>query len=147
MKKLIAVVDLGHFKAYAVSKKPNESARVDLLESYDIVDTHGKMKEKFTDAEGSFERGAGKSVTQTGSGEPRHLALEIEKKVVKRIATNINLLVEKEGCAKWYLAAAESINNQIIENLNPAVRDKLDKNLKADLTKIAKSEILRHFEG
>lgn len=147
MKKLIAAVDLGHFKAYRLSKNPNESARIEMLESYDIVDTHGRLLEKFTDAEGCFERGAGKSVTQTGSGEPRNLELEIEKKVIRRIANDINLLVKKEGCEKWYLAAAERINNQIIENLDPSVRAKLAKNVRADLTKIAKSEILKHFES
>lgn len=146
MGKVIAVVDLGHFKAYRVSKNPNESARVDLLESYDILDGHGKFMDKFTDAEGSFERGGGKGGTATGSGEPHHVALDIEKKVIRRIANDISVLVEKEGCAKWYLAAGGRINNQIIENLDPLIRAKLDKNIRADLTKTAKSEILGHFE-
>ena len=146
MRKIIAVVDLGHFKAYSVLKKPNESARLDLLESYDIIDTHGKFTDKFTDAEGSFDRGEGMAGIATGSGEPHHLELEIEKKVIKRIANDISMLVEKEGCTKWYLAAGERINNQIIENLDPLIRAKLDKNIRADLTKTAKSEILGYFE-
>ncbi len=146
MTKLIAVVDLGHFKAYRISKNPNESAIVDLIESYDILDTHGKAMEKVTDAEGSFCRGGGKGGTATGSGEPRNLELEVEKKVIRRIADDINLLVEKEGCAKWYLAAGDRINNQILENLDPSSKAKLDKNIRADLTKCDKSKILSHFE-
>lgn len=146
MNKLIVVVDLGHFKAYKVSKKPNESARLDLLESYDILDTHGKFTAKFTDAEGSFDRGEGKAGIATGSGEPHHLELEIEKKVVRRIANDISTLVSKEGCSKWNLAAGERINNQIVENLEPSIKAKLDKNIKADLTKTEKSKILGFFE-
>ena len=146
MRKIIAVVDLGHFRAYRVLENPGESTRLDLLDSYDIPDVHGKFMEKLTDAEGSFKRGEGKDGTATGSGEPRHLELEIEKKVIKRIANDIGLLVEKEGCTKWYLAAGERINNQIVENLDPLIRAKLDKNIRADLTKTAKSEILGHFE-
>ncbi len=145
-KVIIATVDLGHFKAYKVSANPNESARLELLESYDILDTHGKFIEKFTDAEGSFDRGEGKAGIATGSGEPHHLELEIEKKVIRRIADDISTLVLKEGCSKWYLAAGERINNQVVENLAPAVKAKLDKNIKADLTKTEKSKILGYFE-
>lgn len=147
MKKVIAVVDLGHFKAYRVYKNPGESVRLDLLESYDIPDSHGKFMEKFTDAEGSFRRGEGSGGTATGSGEPRNVELEIERKVIKRIANDISVLIDKEGCSKWHLAAGERINNQIIENLGPAARSKLDKNIKADLTKSPKSEILGRFEA
>ncbi len=147
MAKLIVVVDLGHFKAYRVSKNPNESAIVDLIESYDILDTHGKAMEKVTDAEGSFCRGGGKGRTATGSGEPRNLELEVEKKVIRRIADDINMLVRKEGCAKWYLAAGDRINNQIVEYLDPSIKGKLDKNIRADLTKSDKSRIVGYFEG
>ena len=147
MEKVIAVVDLGHFKAYRLLKKPDESARLELLESYDIPDSHGKFSEKVTDAEGSFSRAGGKGGAATGSGEPHNVALEIEKKVIKRIAGDIGVIIGKEGCPKWHLAAAERINNQIIENLDPSVRSKLDKNVKADLTKAAKSEIIGRFEG
>ncbi len=146
MDKVIVVVDLGHFKAYKVSENPNESTRLDLVESYDILDTHGKFTAKFTDAEGSFDRGEGKSGIATGSGEPHHLELEIEKKVIKRIANDINTLIVKEGCSRWHLAAGESINNQIVENLEPSIKAKLDKNIKADLTKTEKSKILGFFE-
>ncbi|MBF0506314.1 MAG: host attachment protein [Nitrospirae bacterium] len=146
MTKIIAVVDLGHFKAYRVSKNPNESARVDLLDSYDILDTHGKCTDKYTDAEGSFCRGEGKAGVATGSGEPHNLGIEIEKRVIMRIAKDINTLVAKEGYPKWYLAAGERINNQIVENLDPSIKAKLDKNVRSDLTKTDKSEILNHFE-
>jgi hypothetical protein len=145
MNKVIVVVDLGHFKAYKVSKKPNESERLDLLESYDILDTHGKFISKFTDAEGSFDRGEGEAGIATGSGEPHNLERDIEKKVIKRIAGDITKLVAKEGCSKWYLAAGESINNQIVENLGPSIKAKLDKNIKSDLTKTEKSKLMGHF--
>ncbi|MBF0560222.1 MAG: host attachment protein [Nitrospirae bacterium] len=146
MRKIIAVVDLGHFKVFSFLKNPNESARLDLLDSYDIPDTHGKAMEKVTDAEGSFNRGEGKGGTATGSGEPHNVDLEIEKKVIKRIASDIGVIVEKEGCSKWHLAAGEAINNQILENLDPTVRTKLHKNIRVNLTNAPKSEILGRFE-
>ena len=147
MSKIIIVADLGHFKAYRVTKAPNESARIELLESYDILDTHGKGMDRFTDAEGSFHRGAGKTGTATGSGEPHNIDLEIEKKVIGRISGDIKTLIQKEGCDKWGLAAAESINKRIVEGLDPSVRAGLYKNLNSNLTKTDKSKILGHFEG
>jgi hypothetical protein len=148
MKEIIVVTDLGHFKAYGVSKNPYESPRLELLESLDIPDAHGKFMDKFTDAEGRFEeRSRGTTVIATGTGEPHNVELEIKKKVIKRIANNINTLIAKDGCSRWYLAAAEKINNQIVENLDPSIKAKLRKNIKADLTKTAKSSILGYFEG
>lgn len=148
MNKVIVVADLGHFKAYGVSKNPYESPRLELLESYDILDTHGKQMTKFTDAEGRFgERSRGTTVMATGNGEPHNVELEIKKKVIKRIAGDINTLITKDACSRWYLAAAEKINNQIVENLDPSIKAKLRKNIKADLTKTAKSDILGYFEG
>jgi len=146
MTKTIAVVDLGHFKAYRISKNKNESARVELIDSYDIPETHGKIAEKFTDLEGRFRRGEAKGVTAAGSGEPHNVETEIEKKVIRQIANAIKEIIAKERSPKWYLAAAEEINNQIVDNLEPSVRSKLAKNVKANLTKIDKSKILGYFE-
>ena len=147
MNKVIVTVDLGHFKAYRVTKNQGESARADLLESYDILDTHGKLMTKVTDAEGSFNRGTGGQTIAKGSGEPRTLKLETEKKVISRIVNDINSLVKKEDPSEWYLAAAERINNKIVKNLEPSIKAKLDKSITSDLTKTAKSKILGHFEG
>ena len=47
--------------------------------------------------------------------------------------------------ATQVLAASKEINRQLLEELEPQVRAKIEKNLPADLTKSDKSEILRHF--
>jgi len=147
MNKILIIADLGHFKAYKVSKEPMESARVTLIESYDTIDGHGRMGEKLSDNAGRFSRGdKGTTTVSGGSGEPHNLALETEKRLVKLIAEDISELISRERCTDWNLAAPAKINKQIIENLKPGIKDKMNKSVTANLTKTDKSEILGYFE-
>ncbi len=145
MKKIIIVVDLGHFKAYKVSKDPLESAKIELIKSYDTLEAHGRLGEKLSDGPGKFGNSGGKRSIK-GYGEFHNLESEIKKKLIKLITKDINSLIKKEGCKQWYLAAGKSINRQIIDNLEREVSAKLKKNITADITKAHKSELLSYFE-
>jgi hypothetical protein len=146
MKKVIVAADLGHFRAYSVTKDKWESPRVELIESYDSTEAHGKLSDKYSDANGRFGMMGGKKGAACGNGEPHNVRLEAEKRMTKLIAKDINALINKEGAGGWYLAAPEGINRQIVECLEPSVKGKLSKNIGEDLTKTKKSEILSHFE-
>ena len=145
MSTIIITVDLGNFKAYRVTRNPVGSPTIELIESYDSIEGHGKLGEQLSDIAGRFVGGGGKGEVAKGYGEPHHLESDIRKKLVKLIAMDINALIKKEDCEKWYLAAGERINKEIIQKLEPKVKAKLDKNISFDLTKIPKSEILSHF--
>lgn len=144
-KIVIVVADLGHFKAYRVTREALESPKVQLIESYDSLEGHGKLVDKFSDMAGRFGRGGGKDEPVMDSGERHSIELEMEKRLIKMIAEDIDSVIMREKCEKWHLAAGEKINRQVVENLKPHVRDKLDKNVAADLTKIEKSGILSYF--
>ncbi len=143
---IIITANLGHFKAYRVSQDPPDiSPRVTLIESYDSIEGHGKLGDKLSDASGRFRRSGGKDEVAKGSGERHNIKLEMEKKLSKMIARDIDALIENEQCDEWYLASAKKINRKIIDNLKPEVKDRLVKNITADLTGVARSEILTHF--
>ena len=146
MDKILIVADLGHFKAYKVSKEPMESARITLIESYDTIEGHGKMGDKVTDNAGRFRRAEGIKGSAKGYGEPHNLETEKEKRLVKLIAKAINELIKDEGYNSWGLAAPAGMNKQIIENLEPDVKACLGRSVTADLTNVDKSEIPGHFE-
>ena len=146
MKKIRIAADLGHFRAYSVTKDKWESPRVELIESYDSTEAHGKLSEKYSDANGRFGMMGGKKGAACGNGEPHNVRLEAERRMTKLIAKDINTLIGREGNERWYLAAPEEINKQIIECLDPSVKSRLSRNIKEDLTKTKKSEILGHFE-
>lgn len=145
MKKIIIVVDLGHFKAYRISRGAMESPKIELIGSYDNIEAHGRMSDKLSDAAGKFGMSGGKGGAATGSGEAHNLGLETQKRQVKMIANDIAALIKGEHCKKWGLAASKTINAQIIENLEPGIKAGLDKNIAADLTGMSKTEILKHF--
>jgi hypothetical protein len=145
-KTIIITADLGHFKAYKITKDPLEiSPRITLIESYDSIEGHLKLGDKLSDSAGRFARGGGKDEVAKGTGERHSFELETEKKIIKMIVKNINNLIVSEKCEKWYLAAGEKINSQIVANLKPEVKAKLNKNITVNLTTINKSEILNHF--
>lgn len=146
MEKIIIIAaDKGHFKAYRITKEDQESPRVMLIKSYDSLDGHGKLADKLSDTAGRFGRGKGKNKAVMDSGERYNIELEMEKRLVKMIAEDIGALLKKEKCERWYLAAGEQINRQIVEQITREVKEKLAKNITANLTKIKKSEILNYF--
>lgn len=145
MEKIIIVADLGHFKAYKVSKNMLESPRIELSRSYDSIEAHGRLGDRLSDEAGRFGVNGGRKGIK-GYGEPHNIRLEMRRKLIKQIANEINNLIKNTKYEKWCLAAGKNINNQIIKNLEPAVKERLEKNVMADLTKTRKSEILDYFK-
>ncbi len=145
-KIIIIIANLGHFKAYRVIKDPLEtSPRVTLIKSYNFIEGHGKLGDKLSDAAGRFRKGGRREAAAKGSGERHNIELEIEKRIIKMIAKDINAVIASEKFEKWYMAAGDKINRQIIDSLTNEVKARLFKNITADLTKIDRSEILSHF--
>lgn len=144
MDEIIVVADLGHFKAYGVSKNTLESPRIELLKSYDAIAAHGKFGDKMSDQAGRFGFNGGKDGMK-GYGEPHSIEQENKRRLIKQIAENIGEIIKKGKCKRWHLAAAGTINKQIIANLDSDVKSKLDKNVLSDLTKVKKSNLLDYF--
>jgi len=146
MSTVIVTVDLGHFKAYRVTWDPVASPKIELIASYDSIEGHGKLGGRLCDIAGRFVGGGGEGEVAKGYGEPHNLETNIRKKLAKLIALDINALIKKEDCGRWYLAAGEKINKDITKKLDPAVKAILNKNISFDLTNTPRSEILSHFE-
>lgn len=147
MSEIIITVDLGIMNAYEIVRDPLkiESDRLETIKNAVATETHAKVTDKYRDAAGRFYQGGGTSTTAAGFGEQHTVELETRKRLIKLLAENINELVCEKNCDKWFLAADKSINNQILENLTPAVRAKLKRNIAANLTKTDKSEVMSHF--
>ena len=78
-------------------------------------------------------------------GERHNIELESRKRLVRQLAQRFNLLARGPEVECCLLAASREINHQLLEELEPAVRAKIEKNVPADLTKLERAEILRHF--
>jgi Protein required for attachment to host cells len=147
MNEIIIVADLGHMKILRIMKDPLglESPKVELIKSLSFIETHSKPSDKFSDAAGRFYMGSGKRGTAAGFGEPHHVESEVEKRLIKQVAEEINALIIQENCDRWHLSADRSINSQIIEKLDPSTIAKLKKNITANLIKSPKAKVLSHF--
>ncbi len=144
MKSILFVVDLGHFKAYSIERTELGTPRVELIESYDTLDAHGKFSEKFSDKPGRFGMGGERS-TLKGYGEAHNLETEKQKRLLKSVADEIVRLVQSEDCGRWYLAAPKKINSRLVELIDEETRRTLRKNIPVDLTKADKSELLERL--
>ena len=144
---LVVVADLACFKAFLLDNHSNRTPRLVLVEQFDNADAHGKLVDKVTDLSGRFPRGTGRSGEggAMSDGERHNIELEKRKRLVRALGRRLNTLAREPEVERCFLAASREINHQLVEELEPQVRAKILKNIPADLTKMERPEILRHF--
>jgi hypothetical protein len=144
---LIVVVDLGCLKAFRVDNGLNRTPRLELIEQFENPAAHNRLVERVTDLSGRFPRGAAKQANGNAmsDGERHNIELEQRKRFVRDLARRVNSLARNEDIERCFLAASREINHQLVEELEPRVRAKIEKNLSADLTKLERADILGRF--
>lgn len=145
---LVVVTDLACLKAYRLENNhPNKSLRLELVEEFNNAEAHGKLGDKVSDLSGRFPRRTGAQHT-TGAmsdGERHNIELESRKRLVRQLAQRLNRLLGSKEVERCLLAASREINHQLLDELEPLVRAKIEKNIPVDLTKLDRAEILGHF--
>jgi hypothetical protein len=122
---------------------PSRTPRLELLEQFDNPEAHGRLGDKVSDLSGRFPRGTGGA--GMSDGERHNIELEMRKRFVRQLAQRLNALARGPDIERCLLAASKEINNSLVEQLEPQVRAKIEKNLPADLTKLHHAEILARF--
>jgi len=148
MNTLLVVADLGGFKAFKLETNTqlNRTPRLEILDHFVNVQAHGRLVDKVTDLSGRFPRGTGlKNGGAMSDGERHNIELESRKRQVRQMAQRLNELARSVDVERCFLAASREINHQLLEELEPKVRSKIVKNVPADLTKLERPQILRHF--
>jgi hypothetical protein len=144
---LVVVADLACFKAFKLENNHlHRAPRLELLEQFDNAEAHGHLMDKVSDSSGRFPRATGaKAGGAMSDGERHNTELETRKRFIRQLAQRLNLLACSPDIERCLLAASREINHQLLEELQPPVRAKIEKNVPADLTKVERAEILRHF--
>jgi hypothetical protein len=141
---LIVLADLGCLKAFrVVNTQLQRTPHLELIEQFDSPEAHGKLGERVSDLSGRFPRGTGRGAMS--DGERHNIELEQRKRLVRQLAQRFNALARDNEFERCLLAASREINHQLLEELDPQVRAKIEKNVPADLTKVERAEILKHF--
>lgn len=151
MNTLLVVADLGGFKAFKLENnnlhRPKNSPRLELLEQFSNPGAHGRLVDKVSDLSGRFPRrtGGARSAGAMSDGERHNIGLESRKRFIRQLANRLNTLARPSEIERCFLAASKEINHPLFEELEPQVRAKIAKNIPADLTKLGRADILRHF--
>jgi hypothetical protein len=145
---LVVVADLGCFKAYRLENDHlDRSPRLEPVQEFNNAGAHDKLGGKVTDLAGRFPRktGAAHTTGAMSDGERHNIELESRKRLVRQHAQRLNALARTTDFDRCLLAASREINHQLLDELEPQVRAKIEKNIPVDLTKLERAEILQHF--
>lgn len=142
----LIIADRGGLKAFAVEQTPTRGRTLRLVNSLELVDAHGRFRDKFSDQAGSFPNtataGHGNSIAERGE-----LQTEMETRILRQIASRISILLREHQPAAWGFAAPSEINGAIIDGLDRDLHERLRWNLKRDLINTDASELLSRFEA
>jgi len=145
---LVVVTDLGCLKAYRLKNNhPSQKPHLELLEEFASAGAHEKLVERVTDLAGRFPRSGGGAANRgaISDGARHNIELESRKRLVRQLAHRLNALARSPEVEFCLLAASREINHQLLNELEPQVRAKIQKNVSADLTKLEQAELLEHF--
>jgi hypothetical protein len=145
---LILLADLGCLKAFKLENgEASRSPRLEPVEEFSQPQAHERVIEEVTDMSGRFHRGTTKSnaAGAMSDGERHNINLEKRKRLVRNLASHVNRLAKDPEVDRCWMAASREISNPLLNELDPAVRAKIQTVVAADLTKLDRSEILKRF--
>ena len=150
-RTLVAVADLGRFKAFELRRGVDDSkSHLELLEKVEMPGSRKSISEQVTDNAGRFPRVAGpKGARQSGMsiGDRHALKLEQGRRAMQSVAEQLNQLLGSDDFESCWLAVNRRIYPSLVDSLRPAVRAKIKRSLHLDLTKLHPDEVLGHFES
>lgn len=146
MSEILIVTDLGTFKAYEIVKEPLQSPKLELIKAFENIPAYAKVSDIMADEAGRFgvEQYGGGIIK--GYGEKHNLEEEIKRRILKTIAEEIEKIIKEHKPKIWHFASEKTINNQLLDLLNEDTKKLISKNIKANLTKLGKKELLDYLD-
>lgn len=141
--KLVVVTDLGLLRAYRLNRnETGTTPRLEPVHEVELSDAHRKLTEILSDQAGRF---GSSGPAGAASGERHNIELEHRRRLIKQLAEHLAALLRAGDVDTCYFAASKEINHKILELLPHDVRNKITKNIPADLTKLSKADLLARF--
>lgn len=145
---MIVVTDLEQLIAYRLDNDPlHRSPRLELIEQFNTGATRKPTQSAIRLAGGASNGSQRELIGGMSSGERNNVQLEKRKRCTRRLAGEINSLLDNSEVERCFLAASREISNALLSELNPRVRDKIEVSVSADLTKVKKADLLGHFRA
>lgn len=142
---LLILTDLGLVRALsfkAPGDDPRERAHLIELSDDELGAPVGAVT---TDGPGRFNRGFAAGKGEAMSHAETKLDVEVEKRAIAQVATEICELVTKSGCQSYTLAAPQEHLKRLVAEMEADCREKLRESVGADLTKTSLKELEKRF--
>ncbi len=145
--RIIAVANLGAFRAYRILQEGHNTPRLIEVATADAPNEHTKRSNTLTVMEGKSGGTAGnpKASATASDGEQHNMELEKRRRAVKKIAELVTKLIEPDPEVTCALAAPKEILGQVLSEIHPSLRTRIDKNVPLDLTHYTKAELVAQF--
>ena len=149
---LIIVADRGSVKAYKVNDAAGRGPSLQLANAFDVMDAHGRYRDKVSDQAARFPVGdgggaAGSGRHQNAVAERQGMEDETDRRIHRQIADSISQVVQQEAAVGWSFAAPASIHAAIVGLLPADVTGRIVEHVKADLVNIKPAELISHFRS
>jgi hypothetical protein len=146
-RTLLVLIDSGRFKAYRMEESPRfRTPRLKLLEQWHTPVIR-RISDQVTDRAGQFAKGSLSfaAINDMADGERHNLDLERRRRAVKQMAMRVGELLQQETLETCYLGTSKMINQTVLRTLADKVRQRIQKNVTANLTRLNPSAIIKHF--
>jgi hypothetical protein len=142
---IIICTNSGRFRAFRVSQSDTTVEahnQISEIANEEFEDGPQRVGEITSDQAGRFRSDGTPGMAQ---GDDHGLEREEERRLISQVAGRIAAFVREEKTDDWKLAAPQTINARILEELDPSVLASLTANEKLDLTKLPTLEVGRRF--
>ncbi len=144
---IVIITDLKHFRGFhVVANERDHLNPKPILKEIDLpplLEGPKHIKDTVSDQAGRFRSDGNPGMA---IGEAHGLEQEQERRNISRVAQSIEALLHKEGVTHWSLAAPQTINARLLEDLEPNRRNQLKENLPTNLCKQPILEIQKRFQ-
>jgi hypothetical protein len=141
---LIIVADLGELKAFnvkrheaIVGKELTISYSLEVVNDENFIKGKKKLSEILSDSSGQFVN---------GTLEDHDLKIEIENRIMREIAEDIENIIKNIKPKQLFLAFPKEHNHELTNELRDETKAVLVKNITSNLVKTDKEKILSFFE-
>jgi len=147
---IVILANLGELKVYEANPRDLEAEaglapthiKLDLINDKNYIDAHKKLHDTVTDQAGQFKGGSqGRGeFTQGSIGEKHTLEKEIEERVIREIAEDIDTIIAQKH-ARTFVAMPDMIFKRVLEHVSSDAKAKIFKSVEKDLMKVNKTEL------
>lgn len=143
-RTVVITASLGELKIFDVKKIENivddelkVAYNLELLKGMDFIDEHERISEIVSDKAGNFNNGT--------NDDANNLLLEQKKKIVKKIAKEIDDIAKSKNPKQIFLAFNKELSDELMDQLDTKTKDILTKVIYKDLVNTDKNKILSYF--